>query len=94
MCRDGAGPHVACVVNFAAVPHHDYRIGLPEAGTWTEVLNSDAEIYSGSGVGNLGAVHASDAPSHGMPASAAISVPPLGAVWLRYDATGEVGTAS
>ena len=35
-----------------------------------------------------------DAPSHGMPASAAISVPPLGAVWLRYDATGEVGTAS
>jgi 1,4-alpha-glucan branching enzyme len=82
---DGEGSTVACVVNFSGVPHHHYRIGLPAPGTWTEVVNTDAEVYAGSGVGNLGAVIALDEPSHGLPASASISVPPLGAVWLRYD---------
>jgi 1,4-alpha-glucan branching enzyme len=82
---DGEGSMLACVVNFSAIPHRDYQIGLPAAGTWTEVLNTDAELYAGSGVGNLGAVQASDEPSHGLPARATIAVPPLGAVWLRYD---------
>ncbi len=83
---DGQGSKLACIVNFANMPHHDYRIGLPEGGTWTEVLNTDAGTYAGSGVGNYGAVVAvDDDPSHGLPASASISVPPLGAVWLRYD---------
>jgi 1,4-alpha-glucan branching enzyme len=82
---DGRDSLVACVVNFSAVPHHDYRIGLPAAGPWTEVLNTDAEAYAGSGVGNYGSVHAHEHPSHGLPASASIAVPPLGAVWLRYD---------
>jgi 1,4-alpha-glucan branching enzyme len=86
---DGAGSLVACVVNFAAIPHHDYRIGLPASGTWTEVVNTDAESYAGSGVGNYGAVTAVDEPSHGLPASATISVPPLGAVWLRHEPAGE-----
>ncbi|WP_148574608.1 1,4-alpha-glucan branching protein GlgB [Nocardioides caldifontis] len=85
---DGQGSLVACVVNFAGVPHHDYRIGLPEAGTWTEVVNTDAETYAGSGVGNMGTVTAVEQESHGMPASASISVPPLGAIWLRYDGVG------
>jgi 1,4-alpha-glucan branching enzyme len=76
---------LACVVNFAAIPHHSYRIGLPAAGVWTEVLNTDSEQYAGSGVGNLGRVVAEEIPSHWMPASATISVPPLGAVWLRYE---------
>ncbi|WUF75888.1 alpha amylase C-terminal domain-containing protein [Micromonospora zamorensis] len=52
-------------------------------GTWTEVLNTDAHHYGGSGVGNLGEVHAQDVPWHGMAASAALRVPPLGALWLR-----------
>ena len=55
---DGAGSQLACVVNFAGVPHHGYRLGLPAAGTWREVLNTDAEAYAGSGVGNLGSVQA------------------------------------
>jgi 1,4-alpha-glucan branching enzyme len=80
---------VACVVNFAAIPHHDYRIGLPAAGTWTEVVNTDADVYAGSGVGNLGGVTAVDTASHGLPASASISVPPLGAVWFRYDGVAD-----
>jgi 1,4-alpha-glucan branching enzyme len=81
--RRAGDSHLACVVNFAGIPHHGYRIGLPEPGQWVEVLNTDAELYAGSGVGNLGSVTAEPTPSHGMPASAAISVPPLGAIWLR-----------
>lgn len=81
---DGEGGVIASISNFSAVPHLDYRIGLPFAGEWEEVLNTDAQIYGGSGVGNLGAVTAEDVPWHARPASASISVPPLGTVWLRY----------
>ena len=52
------GSVAAVVVNFSAVPHEDYRLGLPKSGQWAEVLNTDAESYGGSGVGNLGAVTA------------------------------------
>jgi 1,4-alpha-glucan branching enzyme len=47
------------------------------------VLNTDADAYAGSGVGNLGAVTADQGPHHGMPASATVSVPPLATLWLR-----------
>jgi 1,4-alpha-glucan branching enzyme len=76
------GGVLACVCNFSAVPHHDYRIGLPSAGPWTELLNTDAETYGGSGTGNYGRVQAADEPWHGRPASAALSIPPLGVLWL------------
>ena len=79
---------LACVVNFSGSPHHDYRIGLPSAGRWVEVLNTDAEQYGGSGVGNLGGVDAQDEPWHGLPSSASLTVPPLGAVWLRPSGQG------
>jgi 1,4-alpha-glucan branching enzyme len=75
----------ACVANFAAVPHEGYRLGLPYAGRWTEILNTDAEAYFGSGVGNFGGVEATDEMWHGQPASATLRVPPLGALWLRYE---------
>jgi 1,4-alpha-glucan branching enzyme len=82
---DGEGQMIACVSNFAAEPRVDYRIGLPAQGVWEEILNSDAEVYDGSGkFGNLGQVIAGAVPSHGYPASAAITVPPLGSVWLRF----------
>ncbi|MET8267756.1 1,4-alpha-glucan branching protein GlgB [Micromonospora arida] len=77
------GSTLVCVANFSASPLHDYRIGLPAGGTWQEVLNTDAHHYGGSGVGNLGEVRAENVPWHGMVASAALQVPPLGAVWLR-----------
>jgi 1,4-alpha-glucan branching enzyme len=79
------GALLACVANFAAVPHGDYRLGLPAAGRWTEVVNTDAEAYRGSGVGNLGGVDAVDTPWHGQPASTTLTLPPLGTVWLRHD---------
>ncbi|MEV0806063.1 1,4-alpha-glucan branching protein GlgB [Micromonospora sp. NPDC050200] len=79
------GATLVCVANFSALPLEDYRVGLPAGGTWTEVINTDAHHYGGSGVGNLGAVHAQDIPWHGMAASVALRVPPLGVLWLRRD---------
>ena len=76
-------PTLASVANFSGGPHYDYRLGLPHAGQWNEVLNTDAECYGGSGVGNLGSVQAEALPWHGQPYSALLTVPPLGAVWLE-----------
>jgi 1,4-alpha-glucan branching enzyme len=73
---------LVCVANFSGSPHENYKVGLPHAGRWLEVLNTDAAIYGGSGVGNLGAVQAVEAEWHGRPASATITVPPLGVLWL------------
>ncbi len=82
--RYGAdGSVMACVFNFAGTEHSRYRLGLPRAGTWREVLNSDASIYNGSGVGNFGAVQALPTPWHGRPASAELVLPPTSAVWLE-----------
>jgi 1,4-alpha-glucan branching enzyme len=77
-----SGSALACVVNFSALPRLAYRVGLPVAGRWREVLNTDAAGYGGSGVGNLGSVTAEDTPWHNQPASASLTVPPLGAIWL------------
>jgi 1,4-alpha-glucan branching enzyme len=76
---------VAAVANFTPVPRDRYRIGLPMAGRWREILNSDATPYGGSGVGNLGAVTATDRPAHGLPASAEITLPPLSTILLELD---------
>jgi 1,4-alpha-glucan branching enzyme len=78
------GSILACVANFAAVPHEQYLLGLPRAGRWDEVVNTDADVYLGSGVGNFGGVTAFEEPSHGQPAAARLRVPPLGTLWLRY----------
>ena len=56
---------------------------MPVGGTWREIANSDAQDYGGSGVGNLGAVEADDAESHGRPWSVALTLPPLGIVMLE-----------
>ncbi len=77
------GSALACVTNFSGGPHEDYHLGLPEGGTWTEVLNTDAYEYAGSGVGNLGGVVASEVEHHGLPYSVRLRVPPLGTIWLK-----------
>jgi 1,4-alpha-glucan branching enzyme len=76
------GSAMAVVANFSGGPHEGYRVGLPFAGEWHEVVNTDAEVYAGSGVGNLGSVWATDEPWHGQPASATLRIPPLGVLWL------------
>jgi 1,4-alpha-glucan branching enzyme len=75
-------PVLACVANFSAMPHSEYRVGLPLAGRWREVLNTDAASYGGSGIGNLGSVNAIPKPWHGRPASASIVLPPMSVLWL------------
>ncbi|MDO3398969.1 1,4-alpha-glucan branching protein GlgB [Mycolicibacterium neoaurum] len=77
------GSMLACVFNFSGNEHGQYRLGLPKAGTWREVLNTDATVYHGSGIGNLGAVEATDEPWHGRPASAVMALPPLSALWFE-----------
>jgi 1,4-alpha-glucan branching enzyme len=76
---------VACVANFAGHPHQNYRVGLPKAGRWHEVVNTDAQSYGGSGWGNMGAVEAEDHPWHGQPASALLQLPPQGVLWLASE---------
>src|SRR5829696_4829633 len=83
---DGDGQMIACVTNFSSEPRPDYRIGLPSIGVWKEILNTDADVYDGTGqIGNLGQVVATEVPAHGFPASAVVTIPPLGAVWLRFE---------
>ena len=82
--RFGAdGSVMACVFNFAGSEHTRYRLGLPQAGTWREVLNSDATVYNGTGIGNMGSVRATEEPWHGRPASAQLVLPPNSALWLE-----------
>jgi len=80
--QEHGAPVLACVANFSAMPHTQYRVGLPLAGRWREVLNTNATSYGGSGMGNLGTVHAVPKPWHGRPASASIVLPPLSVIWL------------
>jgi 1,4-alpha-glucan branching enzyme len=79
---DGEGSVMACIANFAGHPHLAYRVGLPRAGRWRELVNTDGFDYGGSGTGNLGAVEAVDEPWHSQPASAELTVPPLAVLWL------------
>jgi 1,4-alpha-glucan branching enzyme len=71
--------------NFTPVPRHNYQIGAPMPGRWLELLNSDAPIYGGSGQGNLGGVDAAPIARHGHQHSLTLTLPPLGAVFLKPD---------
>jgi 1,4-alpha-glucan branching enzyme len=71
------------VFNFTPVPRNNYRVGVPKDGFWTEVLNSDAQDYGGSGQGSLGGVEASHVSFHGHPYSLNLTLPPLAAVFLK-----------
>jgi 1,4-alpha-glucan branching enzyme len=74
---------VVTIFNFTPVPRHDYRIGVPESGGYTEILNSDSELYGGSNVGNLGGLGSEPVASHGFGQSLRLTVPPLGCLYLK-----------
>ena len=85
--RGGPGDaQVVAIVNLTPEPRTALRVAMPEAGDWHELLNSDAAFYGGSGVGNLGRVQATAHPVGGWPASALVTVPPLGTVFLSQPA--------
>ncbi len=79
---------VLVVSNFTPVPRDAYRVGLPFAGHWRELLNTDAARYGGSNLGNLGGVTARAEPSHGLPASAEVLLPPLATVFFEFAGDG------
>jgi 1,4-alpha-glucan branching enzyme len=84
---DKAGNALAVLANFAGHPHGNYRTGLPSAGVWQEVFNSDAEEFGGSGSGNFGSVTAVGEPWGAHSASAEMTLPPLGVVFLYKPAS-------
>lgn len=77
------GEPLLVVANLTPVPREGYRIGVPHAGNWTELLNSDAEMYAGSNMGNGGGVHTEELPAHGQPVSLALNLPPLAVLILK-----------
>ncbi|NMN59626.1 1,4-alpha-glucan branching enzyme [Xanthobacter sp. SG618] len=78
---------VLAVINLTPVPRQGYRIGVPAAGRWREVLNSDAPLYGGSGMGNYGGVETREEPAHGEGQSLDLTLPPLST--LLFVHTGE-----
>ncbi|UGS37564.1 1,4-alpha-glucan branching protein GlgB [Capillimicrobium parvum] len=74
--------HLVCVCNLSPVPRERYRVGLPRGGRWLEALNTDAGLYGGSNVGNMGGVDAEPVRWHDQGHSAELTLPPLGVVWL------------
>ncbi len=74
---------VAVALNFTEATHHGYRVGVPAPGTYQELLNTDSSHYGGSNEGNLGSVFAEPVPFHGHPYSFSLTLPPLGALFLK-----------
>ncbi len=82
--RDAQGENeIAVILNLTPVPRNRYRIGLPRAGAWREILNTDAGAYGGSNMGNMGGVTATAQTCHGLPASAEFILPPLSIIAFR-----------
>jgi len=83
--KDSSGKNLILVVcNFTPVPRYNYRIGVPRAGYWEEIINTDAKEYWGSGMGNLGGKEAEAVPFHNRPYSLSLTLPPLGVLYLRW----------
>ena len=76
---------VVAIFNFTPVPRHNYQVGVPHGGRWMELLNSDSELYGGSGQGNLGGIEADPLAMHGLSHSVTLTLPPLAAVFLKPD---------
>jgi 1,4-alpha-glucan branching enzyme len=85
--RHGQNPddQLLFVCNFTPVVRQNYRVGVPREGSWKEILNSDAPLYSGSGQGNFGGVTTVPLPMHGRPFSLNMTLPPLAIVVFRLE---------
>jgi len=81
--RARAGAPILVVCNFTPVPRPNYVVGVPVGGRWREMLNSDAAIYGGSGIGNLGGVQAAPAAAHGRFHSLTLTLPPLSTMFFK-----------
>ncbi|MDT8397909.1 MAG: 1,4-alpha-glucan branching protein GlgB [Pseudomonadales bacterium] len=77
---------VLVIVNMLPTAHHEFRVGVPDAGFYRECLNSDSEIYGGSGLGNLGGISARHSPAHGHRWSLTLTLPPLSTLVFKREA--------
>ncbi len=83
--RQGGGSSILAALNFTPQPRHNYRVGVPGGSFWREILNTDAGIYGGSGVGNQGGIKSESIPWHNRPNSLNLILPPLGALFLKRE---------
>ncbi|MBP0120744.1 MAG: alpha amylase C-terminal domain-containing protein [Nitrospira sp.] len=72
-----------CIGNFTPVPRYNYQVGVPTAGSYRALLNSDASAYGGSNLGNRGGLQSSAGPSHDLPHSLTVTLPPLSVLFLK-----------
>jgi 1,4-alpha-glucan branching enzyme len=80
---DGSPP-VLVVCNMTPIPRNSYVFGVPLAGHWRELVNSDASEFGGAGWGNLGGVDSRASPFHGRPHSVSLTLPPLSVLMLEH----------
>jgi len=83
--KDDHGNMILCVFNFTPVVRNDYRLGAPARGAWKEIFNTDAAMFGGSNVGNLGEVWTQDIPWQNRQCSLNIKLPPLAAVYFKLE---------
>lgn len=75
---------VICIFNFTPMPRDNYRIGVPALGYYAEIVNSDAEIYGGTNIGNVGGITTQGVEMHGFDQSVEVTLPPLGMLILKH----------
>jgi 1,4-alpha-glucan branching enzyme len=80
------GRQLVVVCNFSPVVRQGYRVGLPRAGAYRQILNTDETRFGGSGVGAIGGVTAEAQPWQGKPYSAMLDLPPLATMWFDVPA--------
>jgi len=81
----GDAPPILAVSNMTPVPRHGYRIGVPRAGRWREIINTDSALYGGSNAGNSGSIDTSGSGAHGQAQSLDLLLPPLATILFRHE---------
>ena len=84
---DDAAESIIVVLNFTPVPRHGYRIGVPAATAYSEMLNTDSQYYGGSNCGNMGEITVQSQPWMGFEHSIEVTLPPLAALFLQSSDT-------
>ncbi len=87
--RAADGSFVVCVMNFTPVVRENYRLGVPQNGSYRELLNTDAEVYGGSGTSNPGELASTSIAANNRGASLLLTLPPLATLIISMDATGD-----
>ncbi|HEY7269461.1 MAG TPA: 1,4-alpha-glucan branching protein GlgB, partial [Dehalococcoidia bacterium] len=92
--KSSGGDVILAACNFTPVVRHNYRVGVPRAGRWRELLNSDSPFYGGGGQGNLGGVDATPVAYQGRPWSLVLTLPPLAVVFLKAESAVDAEQAT